>query len=99
MPAQRSIPPVWMMGLTNVTFGMVATFTVTTVPQILADQGVPGGHIAAITAFIAFNHHNVLAVEIAAFTSSVAAALYQGAVGGWMGSLIEKEQDGLLERF
>jgi PAT family beta-lactamase induction signal transducer AmpG len=122
------------MGLTNVTFGMVATFSVITVPQILADQGVPGGHIAAITAailspgwwaflfapildvrfrrrtyalvlgfiaaiaaaFIAFDHHNLLAVEISAFTSVVAASFYQGAVGGWMGSLIEKEQDGLL---
>lgn len=113
---------------------MVLTFAVITVPQILADQGVPGGHIAAITAaiispgwwaflfapildvrfrrrtyalvlgflaaisaaFIAFDHHNLLAVEIAAFTSTVAASFYQGAVGGWMGSLIEKKQDGLL---
>ena len=122
------------MGLTDVTFGMVTTFSVTTVPQILANQGVPGGHIAAITAiilspgwwaflfapildvrfrrrtyalvlgflaaittaFIAFDHHNLHAVEIAAFTGSVAVSFYQGAVGGWMGSLIEKGQDGLL---
>ncbi len=134
MTRQRSVPPVWTMGLTNVTFGMVVTFSVITVPQILADQGVPGGHIATITAvilspgwwafifapildvrfrrrtyalvlgflaalavaFIAFDHHNLLAVEIAAFTGVVAASFYQGAVGGWMGSLIEKEQDGLL---
>lgn len=134
MNSQRRVPPVWMMGLTNVTFGMVITFAVVTVPQILADQGVPGGHIAAITAaiispgwwaflfapildvrfrrrtyalvlgflaaistaFIAFDHHNLLAVEIAAFTSTAAVSFYQGAVGGWMGSLIEKKQDGLL---
>ena len=134
MKTQRRLPPVWMMGLTNVTFGMVASFAVTTVPQILAAQGVPGGHIAAITAaiispscwvflfspildvrfrrrtyalvlgllaasataFIAFDHHNLLMVEIAAFTAVVAVTLYQGAVGGWMGSLIEREQDGLL---
>lgn len=132
--AQRRVPPVWMMGITNLTFGMVATFVVTTVPEILAAKGVPGGHIAAITAvfispgwwaflfapildvhfrrrtyalvlgflaaisaaFIAFNHQSVLAIEIAAFISSVAVSFYQGAVGGWMGSLIEKEQDGLL---
>ncbi|MGA8940903.1 MAG: MFS transporter [Acidobacteriaceae bacterium] len=134
MTTQRSNPPIWMMGLTDITFGMVMTFSVTTVPQILAEQGVSGGHIAAITAvilspgwwaflfapmldvrfrrqtyalvlgflaalgaaFIAFDHHNLLAIEIAAFTCILAVSLYQGAVGGWMGSLIEKEQDGLL---
>ncbi len=134
MNPQRRLPPVWMMGLTNVTFGMAVTFVVATVPQILAAQGIPGGHIAAITAavatptwwaflfapildvrfrrrtyalvlgfvaasataLIAFDHHNLLMVEIAAFTAVLAVVLYQGAVGGWMGSLIEKEQDSLL---
>lgn len=134
MSAGRGIPPVWMMGLTNVTFSMMATFAIITVPQILAQQGVPGGHIAAITALvispawwvfllapildvrfrrrtyalalgflaaaaaacIAFDHDSLGAVEFAAFFGMAAASLYQGAVGGWMGSLIEKEQDGLL---
>ncbi|HEU5352575.1 MAG TPA: MFS transporter [Terracidiphilus sp.] len=134
MPAQPRIPPVWMMGLTDLPFGMVSTFTVTTLPQLLAAQGIPGGHIAAMTAFalspgwwaflfspmldvrfrrrtyalllgfvaatavayITFDHHNLLMVEIAAFTGNIASALYQGAVGGWTGSLIHKEQDALL---
>ncbi|HEV2214870.1 MAG TPA: MFS transporter, partial [Terracidiphilus sp.] len=41
-----------MMGLTNLTFGMVITFSVTTLPQLLAAQGIPGGHIAAITSAV-----------------------------------------------
>ncbi len=134
MNNQRRSLPVWMMGLTDLPYGMVATFIVITVPQILAAQGIPGGHIAAITAavitptwwgflfapvldvrfrrrtyalalgfvaatataYIAFDHRNLLMVEIAAFIAVAAIVLYQGAVGGWMGSLIEKEQDSLL---
>lgn len=122
------------MGLTNVTFGNMITFAVVTLPQMLAAQGVPGGHIAAITAimgspawwapffapildvrfrrrtyalalglvaafaaaFSAYDHQNVPVIEILVFIGSVAVAFYQGAVGGWMGSLIERKQDGLL---
>lgn len=134
MKTQRSAPPVWMMGLTNLTFGLVITFTVSTLPQLLAARGISGGHIAAMTAavttpswwaflfsptldvryrrrtyalvlgfiaaistaLIAFDQHNLLMVEVAALSANVAIALYQGAVGGWMGSLINKEQEALL---
>ncbi|MGB6973706.1 MAG: MFS transporter [Terracidiphilus sp.] len=134
MNAQRRTPPVWMMGLTNLTFGMVVTFTVTTLPQMLAAQGIPGGHIAAMTAFalspgwwaflfsplldvrfrrrtyalvlgfaaatgIAFitcYHSNLMWIETAALIANTAVTLYQGAVGGWMGSLIDKKQDAQL---
>ncbi|EQD31026.1 conserved hypothetical protein, membrane, partial [mine drainage metagenome] len=40
------------MGLTNAVFGMMNGFAVVTLPQMLAAEGVPGGHIAAITAAI-----------------------------------------------
>lgn len=130
----RKLPPVWVMGLTNAPFGLVGGFIVVTLPQILAAQGVPGGHIAAITAailspgfwafifspmldvryrrrsyallfgvlsavgaaFTVFDHSNLLTVELVMIASQVAATFYQGSVGGWMGSLINKEQGSTL---
>ena len=134
MTERRALPPIWLMGLTNATFGMMGGFAVVTVPEMLAAQGVPGGRIAAITAaiispgFFVFSISPMLDVRFSrrsyalvfaaitacavAFTAThpqpigrleavmiagyVAASLYQGAVGGWMGSLITKEQDGAL---
>lgn len=52
MTDRRTLPPVWIMGLTNATFGMMGGFAVITVPEMLAAQGVPGGQIAAIVATI-----------------------------------------------
>ena len=49
---ERPHPPIWVMGLTNAVFGMMNGFAVVTLPQMLAAEGVPGGHIAAITAAI-----------------------------------------------
>jgi PAT family beta-lactamase induction signal transducer AmpG len=132
--APRRLPPVWLMGLTNALFGMMGGFCVVTVPEMLAAQGVPGGHIAVITAailspgcwafalapmldvrfsrrsyallfgvltaaaagFIVFDHARPALVEAVVLCGFVAATLYQGAVGGWMGSLIEKRQDSRL---
>lgn len=134
MHKQRRLPPVWMMGLTNATFGMMGGFAVVTLPQLLAAEGVPGGHIAAITAavispgfwvfiispmldvrfrrrtyalvfgvlaalgvgFTAWHHSNLASTEAVMITAYMAAALYQGTVGGWTGSLITKEQDSKL---
>jgi PAT family beta-lactamase induction signal transducer AmpG len=42
--------PVWLMGLSNATFGMVGGFIVLPLPQMLAAQGVPEIRIAAISA-------------------------------------------------
>ena len=44
----RPLPPVWLMGLTNATFGFTGGFSVITLPEMLAAQGVPGGRIAAV---------------------------------------------------
>lgn len=131
---KRKLPPIWVMGLTNATFGMMGGFSVVILPQLLAAQGIPGGHIAAITAAIIspgfwaclfspmldvrfrrrtyaivfglltaigvaltiLHHANPLMVEIVMICAYVGAAFYQGAVGGWMGSLITKEQDSVL---
>lgn len=134
MSSGRRNPPVWVMGLSNAPFGLVGGFVVVTLPQILAEQGVSGGHIAAITAailspsfwaflfapmldvrfrrrtyallfglltavaaaFTVFDHSNLLMVEVIMIVSQLFSAFYQGSVGGWMGSLITREQDSLL---
>jgi hypothetical protein len=48
----RRLPAVWLIGLTNAPFGLMGGFAVVAVPEMLAAQGVSGGHIAAITAAI-----------------------------------------------
>jgi PAT family beta-lactamase induction signal transducer AmpG len=134
MSEPRRLPPIWLMGLTNSLFGLMGGFTVVTVPEMLAAQGVPGGHIAVITAvsmspafwafvlspmldvrfsrrtyaiafgamaaaaagFTVFDHRNPLPVELVMVAGYVAASFYQGAVGGWTGSLISKQQDSEL---
>ncbi len=125
------LPPVWLMGLTNATFGMYGGFAAVTLPQMLAAEGIPGGRIAAITATVLspgfwafllapmldvrFSRRayalvfTVVAAAAMAFTVAhrgqpalmqaamilgyTAACLVQSAVGGWVGSLIGKEQD------
>lgn len=134
MAEPRRLPPIWLMGLTNSLFGLSGGFAVVTVPEMLAAQGVPGGHIAVMVAvilspafwafllspmldvrfsrrsyaivfgtlaslavgFTAYNHSNPALVEAVMIAGVVAATFYQGAVGGWMGSLIPHEQDSSL---
>src|ERR1700759_36195 len=45
----RRYAPVWLMGLSNATFGFVGGFIVLPLPQILAAQHVPETRIAAIS--------------------------------------------------
>lgn len=134
MSEPRRLPPIWLMGLTNSLFGLSGGFAVVTVPEMLAAQGVPGGHIAVIVAailspsfwafllspmldvrfsrrtyaivfgslaslavgFTVYDHSNPLLVEAVMMAGVLAATFYQGAVGGWMGSLISHEQDSSL---
>ena len=122
------------MGLTNALFGMMNGFAVVTLPQLLAAEGVPGGHIATITAtiispgfwafifspmldvrlrrrtyallfgsiaaaavaFTVLHHRDVGTVELVMVIGYLCSAFYQGAVGGWMGSLISKDEDSRL---
>ena len=51
---------------------------------------------ACSVAFTVTHHDRIALAEAATLAGYVAASLYQGAVGGWMGSLIGKEQDGQL---
>ncbi len=134
MTEERRLPPIWLLGMTNATFGLASGFVVVTLPEILAAQGVSGGHIAAITsvivspsfwvfliapmldvrfsrrsyaiifgliataatALVVMHHHNLAVIEAMMTTGYLAASLYQGAVGGWTGSLISREHSGTL---
>lgn len=134
MPKARPLPPIWMMGMTNASFGLTGGFCAVVIPDLLAAHGISAGKIATIAAFIlspgfwafliapmldvwlsrrtyalifgsitamaialtvanAGNPHIVEAVMLPGF---LAANLYQGAVGGWMGSLVNKHQDSEL---
>ncbi len=50
MPPSKPQAPVWLMGLSNTTFGLVGGFIVLPLPQLLAAQGVSEARIAAISA-------------------------------------------------
>ncbi|HYW35879.1 MAG TPA: hypothetical protein VE868_10765 [Balneolaceae bacterium] len=52
MSPARRVPPEWVLSIPVATFGMVAGFIIVTLPQILAAQNVPGGHIAVAVAVI-----------------------------------------------
>ena len=52
MNMQRRVPALWILALPVLTFGMMAGFIIVTLPQMLAAQGVPGGHIAVAVAII-----------------------------------------------
>ncbi len=134
MTEPRKLPPIWLMGLTNATFGMYGGFAVVTLPSMLAAQGLPGGRVATITstilapAFFAFilapmldvrlsrrtyalvfaalsaaaiaftvmHRAQLQLIEPVMFAGYLAASLVQGAVGGWMGSLVRKQDDSQL---
>ncbi len=52
MNPQRRVPALWILAVPVLTFGMMAGFIIVTLPQMLAAQGVPGGHIAVDVAII-----------------------------------------------
>ena len=47
---KKRYAPVWLMGLSNATFGLAGGFIVLPLPQMLAAEGVPEIKIAAISA-------------------------------------------------
>ena len=44
--------PLWLMGMSNLSFGLYAGFITLSLPQLLAAQHVPEARIAAITATV-----------------------------------------------
>ncbi len=52
MNPQSRVPALWILAVPVMTFGMMGGFIIVTLPQMLAAQGVPGGHIAVAVAII-----------------------------------------------
>lgn len=50
MKTNRSVPPVWLMGLSDLTLGFVTGIVAFALPQLMAAERVPEWKIAAITA-------------------------------------------------
>lgn len=79
--ATRTRPPIWVMGMTMLPFGMLVGLSVFTLPQLLAQQHVPEARIAALTAlavsptFWAFLVCPILDVRFSRRTYAVACAL------------------------
>jgi PAT family beta-lactamase induction signal transducer AmpG len=48
----RRIPPVWILALPGLTFGMAVGFVIVTLPQMLAEQGLSGSRIPVAVALI-----------------------------------------------
>jgi PAT family beta-lactamase induction signal transducer AmpG len=50
MTPQRNLPPIWLMGMTNATFGMFGGLVAISLPALLAEQHLPEARIASVTA-------------------------------------------------
>jgi PAT family beta-lactamase induction signal transducer AmpG len=50
MSPQRKLPPIWLMGMTNATFGMFGGLVAISLPALLAEQHLPEARIASVTA-------------------------------------------------
>lgn len=51
MTPAKALPPVWLMGMGNLPYGMFGAVLLLTVPQLLAARHVPEAAIASVTAF------------------------------------------------
>ncbi len=134
MNMQRVPPPVQVLSVPFLIYGMVGGFIIVTLPQLVAPQGVTGGRIAVAVAVILtpmfwnfvfapcldvwFRRRTyallfgVLAVAATALTVTyhpslaeaetvmtgafLSVSLFGAALGGWIGSLVEKRQDSRL---
>jgi PAT family beta-lactamase induction signal transducer AmpG len=130
MPSRHRVP-VWMMGLTNLTYGLYGGAVAFAVPQLLGNRHVPEAAIAGLTAvafspgFFAFllspmldvrfsrrwyavvlalisaltmviaflNLDHLGLLEIVLTVGFFAAYLYQSAVGGWLSSITNEEEE------
>lgn len=128
------IPPVWILSVPWLTFGMTVGFVIVTLPQVLAARGIPGGDIAtavaiilspmfwnfvlapildvrfrrrtyaclfgllslAAVAFTVTHHLSLAGVEAVMIVGFLSSCMFQSAIGGWIGSLIDRAQDSRL---
>ena len=131
---ERTAPPIWIMGLSNSSFGLYGGLAFFAIPQLLAAQHVSEARIAGITAaalspnfwavvfgpmldvrfsrrwyatlFAALasllaviailNLHHLVVLEIALVTGSATAILSTTALGGWLSTVVRKEDENKL---
>lgn len=134
MSLARRVPPVWVMSIPYLTFGMMGGFVIVTLPQMLAAVGVPGGHIAvavaiitssgfwafllaplldvrfrrrtyalafavlaaAGTALTVLDHASKIEAEAVMTIGYLSLVMFAAALGGWVASLIRRDQDSSL---
>ncbi len=81
MDERRKLPPVALLGLANLPFGLLAAIPLITVPQLLAARGVPEPTIAVVTtaalvpSFTAFLVSPILDVKFSRRSYALALAL------------------------
>lgn len=134
MQSEKRLPPIWIMGLTNASFGLTGGFCAVVIPELLVSHRLSAGQVATIASItltpgfwafaiapmldVRFNRRSYAlvfgilsavavgatvvfaarpeVVEVVMLLGFLSANLYQGAVGGWMGSLVSKKQDSEL---
>ncbi len=75
------LPPVWLLGLTNLPFGALSAVALITVPQLLAARGVPEPSIATVTTialvptFCAFLRSPILDIRLSRRTYAIGCGL------------------------
>src|SRR3984885_3745237 len=134
LKSDRAAPPIWMMGISNSSFGLYGGLAFFAIPQLLAAQHVSEAKIAGITAaalspnfwavvfgpmldvrfsrrwyatlfaalasvlavIAVLNLQHLVTLEIALVIGSAAAILSTTALGGWLSTVVRKEDENRL---
>jgi PAT family beta-lactamase induction signal transducer AmpG len=85
----KALPPVWLMGMTNMVLGTSGAVSLLVTPQLLAAAHVPEPRIAAITGlslaagWISVPFSPILDVRFSRKTYAIVFTLLSGLLGGW----------------
>jgi MFS transporter, PAT family, beta-lactamase induction signal transducer AmpG len=134
LKSDRTAPPIWVMGISNSSFGLYGGLAFFAIPQLLAAQHVSEAKIAGITAaalspnfwavvfgpmldvrfsrrwyatlfaalasllavIAVLNLHHLFILEIVLVAGSAAALLSTTALGGWLSTVVRKEDENKL---
>jgi PAT family beta-lactamase induction signal transducer AmpG len=134
LKSDRTAPPIWVMGISNSSFGLYGGLAFFAIPQLLAAQHVSEAKIAGITAaalspnfwavvfgpmldvrfsrrwyatlfaalasvlavIAVLNLQHLVILEIALVIGSAAAILSTTALGGWLSTVVRKEDENRL---
>jgi PAT family beta-lactamase induction signal transducer AmpG len=99
--AARGVPEPQIASVTAI--GLIPTFGSFLLAPILdvrfsrRSYAIAFGLLASVIAFFALDQiGNLPALTVLLFAGMMSASLFQGALGGWLGSVVPKEQDGQL---